>query len=240
MSTRLDRMIARARAPLSALQPVVPSMLAPEVPFPEGAQKNASEQYASANQRLDPDTTPSPSSLAQTARTASRRKNTVSHASNGEEDLPSSQSVDSSSLRRLASLAENASLLLRDDATLPADPFSASAPRAERFRNAAVRPAADDARPTSHAAHELTPPDASAEHSAHISNDAAARLTAAKQVPLQHSAAPAPAESLVEINVSIGSIDFRAARSVEPVKRSESHPRVTLDSYLRRGKRDAR
>ena len=91
------------------------------------------------------------------------------------------------------------------------------------------------------------PKDMSRENrSAHLSNEFAAFPAHGKKAEATPLTASSPAsspeflESPIEINVSIGSIDFRSARPAPARKRLEAHPRVTLENYLQRGKRNGR
>jgi hypothetical protein len=236
MSTRLDRMIRRARAPLSALQPVVPSLLAPDQASREDAQEaelrqatrmqpsinfgdrppSDAKQLRSISASL-PDMPPAPRDRRDVSITPSVTVASATSPAIGEGEYAYSRSPDR------ARIPERA--LQRDDSI-----------------TASAQPAASDewldAKGDRRSPAEALPmPYAHENRTAQTAGSAATVSTRAKQAspPTAQSAGP-----LIEVNVSIGSVDFRMARSPEPVRRSEAHPRVTLDSYLQRGKRDAR
>jgi len=254
MNTRLDRMIKRARAPLSALQPVVPSVLSPEPPLrEEDMQERSSGQRASANHRAaDTASGPSASSLAHTGRVdPDRLSGEALPRPHAQEPLEPSLPQNPSFLYKKESiLSENDSMVGRKTISAQKKPANNSpidvpeklvpdAPRpvatmsAETAPELAWKPALVETSPPSKPELRETRP-------AQFAREVAERFASPQQGLLSHATATEPAESLIEINVSIGSIDFRAARPMEPTRRAESHPRVTLDSYLQRGKRDPR
>lgn len=215
MSTRLDRMIQRARAPLSALQPVMPSILAPEPPLREDVREGVSPPAAWPRPQPQVASKPMPPlRLEQRGAPTSPQRSAFSQELS-EETLPVAHAAPSTGL------GLPFELLVRDK-------FAADGPQPiPRMPS----PLAGE-RPRQPAVHEGKP--------AEIARDVSTRMASAKPASLPHSPTAEPAESLIEVNVSIGSIDFRPARQAEPVKHLESHPRVTLDSYLRRGKQDTR
>jgi hypothetical protein len=234
MSTRVDRMIQRVHAPLSALRPVVPSVFSPEPSLRDDIQESSPGSAESPHTQgvsgsVGEDTTLTFSKPAPTDISDSR----VSEA------LPTAQESPrlklSSFPDREASISRDEPKLLDDRllATPPSEPTQSRTSKASSFSDL---PPASGAASSSPSATTLKN-EADATRRAQESATASARTRQADQPPLTVSNF---AESLIEVNVSIGSIDFRSARPAEPVKRSEARPHVTLDSYLQRGKRDAR
>ena len=232
MSTRVDRMIQRARAPLSALQPVVPSAFSHEPSLRDDIQEGSLGSAESPH-------TPVTSVGESTTPTFSKPAPGDLSDSRVSEALPTAQESPrlklSSFPDREASISRDEPKLLDDRllATPPSEPTQSRTSKASSFSDL---PPASGAASSSPSATTLKN-EADATRRAQESATASARTKQADAVP---PSAPNTAESLIEVNVSIGSIDFRSARPAEPVKRSEARPHVTLDSYLQRGKRDAR
>ncbi|MGB0123260.1 MAG: hypothetical protein WA419_22650 [Silvibacterium sp.] len=231
MNTRLDRMIQRARAPLSALQPVVPSVLAPEPPLREDLRETVSPPPASP--RLEHSVPLIPQQRSAFSREQSTQASPVKHA------VESSRTGSASS-------AENKFSLPHDETVLGPGPLSAHRTVQKPPERAFEKPAPDNPWPVATKASPSTsePPPQIVEPRENLPAKTSKNVVA-RVPPPQQASSPYPptaesAEPLIEVNVSIGSIDFRQGRPAEPIKRSESHPRVTLDSYLQRGKRDAR
>jgi hypothetical protein len=224
MSMLLDRMIARARGPLSAVQPVVPSLLAPDPSTREDAQESltvgAPASRWSAGQSIEVSPRPplqgalrpqSHASSSQPAPLTTGPKTLLSHPQN--ESRPGqSHTVALSEMRSAAVPGET--------------------PPAVR---ASAQPLAEEPTPAAKAVVPAFRREAHTEKATAAAYDSPA-------IPSPEKAAPQITlpDPLVEVNVSIGSIDFRTARPAEPPRRAEPHPRVTLDSYLQRGRRDAR
>jgi hypothetical protein len=227
MSMLLDRMIARARGPLSAVQPVVPSLLAPDPPTREDAQESltvgAPASRRSAGQSIEVSPRPplqgalrpqSHASSSQPAPLTAGPKNLLPHSHPQNESRPGqSHTVALSEMR---------------SAAVPGE----TPPPAVR---ASAQPLAEEPTP---AAKAVVPAFRRETHT----EKATAAAYDSPAIPSPEKAAPQITlpDPLVEVNVSIGSIDFRTARPAEPPRRAEPHPRVTLDSYLQRGRRDAR
>ena len=223
-------MIQRARAPLSPLQPVVPSVLAPEPPLREDLREIMSA----------PPTLPR---LEQTKPLIPQQRSAFSHEQSTQA-LPVKHAVEDPRTG-MGSSAENKFSLPHDETALRSGPPPALRTEQKPPARALEKFAPDNPWPVATKASPSTsepPPQVELRenHPAEISKNVVARVP-----PPQPASSPRPptaesAEPLIEVNVSIGSIDFRQGRPAEPIKRSESHPRVTLDSYLQRGKRDAR
>ena len=230
MNTRLDRMIQRAHAPLSALQPVVPSVLAPEPPLREEARETVSVPPASP--RLENSVPLIPQQRSTFIREQSMQALPVKH-------------VVESSHTGSAPSAENKFSLPHDEASLRLDPVPALETEQKSLARAFEKSAPDNPWPAARAASPSTsePPPQIVElreNHPEFSKNVVARVPPPQQASSPHPPTAEFAEPLIEVNVSIGSIDFRQGRPAEPIKRSESHPRVTLDSYLQRGKRETR
>jgi len=231
MSTRVDRMIQRARAPLSALQPVVPSAFSHEPSLRDDIQEGSLGSAESPH-------TPVTSVGESTTPTFSKPAPGDLSDSRVSEALPTAQE---SPQFKLSSFPDREGLVLRDEPKTLGGKLSAQSSEQPQSRiSKASRlsdiPATSGAASSSPSATTLKN-EADATRRAQESATASARTKQADAVP---PSAPNTAESLIEVNVSIGSIDFRSGRPAEPVKRSEARPHVTLDSYLQRGKRDAR
>ena len=233
MSTRVDRMIQRARSPLSALRPVVPSVFSPEPSLRDDIQESS------------PGSAESPHTQGVSGSVGESTTLTFSKPAPGDisdsrvsEALPTAQE---SPQFKLSSFPDREGLVLRDEPKTLGGKLSAQSSEQPQSRiSKASRlsdiPATSGAASSSPSATTLKN-EADATRRAQESATASARTKQADAVP---PSAPNTAESLIEVNVSIGNIDFRSGRPAEPVKRSEAHPHVTLDSYLQRGKRDAR
>ncbi len=264
MSTRLDRMIERARGPLSALRPVVPSTFSVEPPVREDVQENwsggAEPDRRSRASFPSPLVVPfrgdvqvnsevsTPSRLEQDNAANSAERIRVSDQRASDQRGDAQRGHEASPLPRMepprvrpALLAEKGVRSSRDEANLPMEK-SLAPQAAERTGSVASKRSALDDLPAAGVALP-SPKDISRENRlAHLSNEIAAFPAHGKKA----DATPLTASSLefqespIEINVSIGSIDFRSARPAPARKRSEAHPRVTLENYLQRGKRDGR
>jgi hypothetical protein len=293
MNTRLDRILQRARAPLSALRPVVRSAYATEQPFREDVEERWGEQGESREERAGaPPSAPGPVApsayateqpLREDAQvnggiptpSRSERENAAGSTQRirgsdqrvqdqpGNDQQVSDQRVHEASLLpqmepprvRPALLAENGARSSRDEAKLPVEKSRAPQPAEQTRAGASKRSVPDDIPTVAGAASPLapvsTPRSESRESRAtRVANEFAAFWPHAKPADARpphawsiESRTESPVESLespIEINVSIGSIDFRSARPAPARKRSEAHPRVTLENYLQRGKRDGR
>ena len=232
MSTRVDRMIQRARAPLSALQPVVPSAFSHEPSLRDDIQEGSLGSAESPH-------TPVTSVGESTTPTFSKPAPGDLSDSRVSEALPTAQE---SPRLKLSSFADREASISRDEPKLLDDRLSAAQPSEPPQSLISKASSLSDTPPDAGAASSSPSAttlknEADATRRAQESATASARTKQADAVP---PSAPNTAESLIEVNVSIGSIDFRSARPAEPVKRSEARPHVTLDSYLQRGKRDAR
>jgi len=248
MNTRLDRMIRRARAPLSALQPVVPSVLSPEPPLrEEDVQESASGQRASLNHRI-PDA-PAASNPARTGRVAPDPLSA--------DALPRARAQESSPLQKPSFIYTKESILSENDSRFGRKPLSAQELQTDTLPiDVPEKPVSDATRPDPRMSVQAAPEPASkpepheiglaskaARHETgpeQVARESAGRFAPPNQGLLSRVTATEPAQSLIEVNVSIGSIDFRAARPTAPARPAQSHPRVTLDNYLQRGKRDPR
>lgn len=219
MNTRLDRMIQRARAPLSALQPVVPSVLAPEPPLREDVRETVSPPPASLR-------------LEHSVPLIPPQRSTFSHEQSTQ-PLPVKRTVDSSRTGP-ASSAENKFSLPHDQASLRLGALSTLETAQNLPARTFEKSALDIPWPVAQIVEQRE------NLPAKTSNNVVAHVPPPQPASLPHPPTAESAEPLIEVNVSIGSIDFRQGRPAEPIKRSESHPRVTLDSYLQRGKRDTR
>jgi hypothetical protein len=293
MNTRLDRMIQRARAPLSALRPVLP----PALPSEPAAREDTPENW---DRRAE-----SPDEQIRAPLSAPRRMDPAAlHAERPprEEAQGSRDGGTASSNRRaVAGLSAPPPVVQRMDlqatAAAPADPDQTAGvqPVSVESRTAdqrvpplhigPARPGANETRarrdddpitvedsptPGSVKPRRSAAATGSAPNDLPRVEDAAAAATSMPATSMSATSMPAPQnefnslaveatkadrkpryapahepppesrDSLIEINVSIGSIDFRTARPAAAKKRYEARPRLTLESYLRRGKRDSR
>jgi hypothetical protein len=234
MSTRVDRMIQRARSPLSALRPVVPSAFSHEPSLRDDIQEGSlgsaeSPHTQGVSGSVGEDTTltfskPAPADVADS------RVGVTPPAAQESPRLKLSSFPD-----REASISRDEPKMLggRLSAAQPSEPPQSLISKASSLSDTPPDAGAASSSPSA----TTLKNEADATRRAQESATASARTKQADAVP---PSAPNTAESLIEVNVSIGNIDFRSGRPAEPVKRSEAHPHVTLDSYLQRGKRDAR
>lgn len=236
MSTRVDRMIERARAPLSALRPVVPST------FSLGASLRDDIQESSIGPTNPPNIPGISGSVGEvtTSTFSNLAPGDVSDARVGD-PTPAAQEAPrfgpSSFPDREASVSRDEPKMLGgklSTAQSSAPPQS----RPSEGSSSSDLPSASSASSSVSAAEQTK--EMNATRRARALNESTAPFAHAKQPHQPQPSAPDSPESLIEVNVSIGSIDFRSARSAEPMKRSEAHPHVTLDSYLQRGRKDAR
>src|ERR1700691_1807264 len=302
MTTRLDRMIARARAPLSELRPVVPSASSAEPPLRDDVQESGNDRGESRDERHR-----APLPASRPAEPPLREDVPESGSNRGEsrderhraplsvlrplapsvfsekpplrEDVHESGNVSAKSPDESASFQTGeAPALSRSEQEKTAHPVPRinGTPRIPgRMTPPPVRPGllAENEAPLSLA--ERSPNGASKSSAPHDLPAVAAVSSPRTSESMPKSdlreslvargssefapfpayakpAGPTPprassprassvqsAESLIEVNLSIGSIDFRSARPAVTKKRSAAHPRVTLENYLRRGKRDA-
>ncbi len=237
MSSRLDRMIARARAPLSALRPVMPSTFSSEGPSP---LDSASESFAA----IEPHGFINKHSLDAHNDDYATRAIEMPLASGARQALSGNLSPGD----QVIGLAPRASFEKSDQPiSQPAQPPSTPLFPPEQSVNLGLseRTLPSD----SHRTPDANSPSISAAKEDKFPNPLSqaktetATLTASlgkAGAPSPHMPIPESQESPIEINVSIGSIEFRSARQAEPMKRPDPHPHLTLDSYLQRGSREGR
>jgi len=151
-------------------------------------------------------------------------------------------------------LAENGARFPKDEAKIPVEESLAPQPAKRNGSAASKRSAPNDlsviARGASPSAAVPASSASRESRAAHGSNEFAAVVPHAnphgEEAKATRLRASFPAlsseflESPVEVNVSVGSIDFRSPWLAPARKRSGPHPRVTLENYLKRGKRDGR
>jgi hypothetical protein len=231
-------MIERARAPLSALRPVVPSAFSPGPLLRDDLQESL---IGSTNSPNIPDisgssfgdvSTPTLSKPVPVDISDPR----VSEALPVAHESPRFKPSSSSDREALVSRDEPKMLADRLPSTLPSELAQS---RTSEASSPSDPPSVSSGASSSVSATEQ-PDEMNATRRAQALSESTAPSARAKQPDQPPPSAHNSPESLIEVNVSIGSIDFRSARPAAPVKRSEAHPHVTLDSYLQRGKRDAR
>lgn len=240
MSSRLDRMIARSRAPLSALRPVMPSTFSPAGLSPFDSADSASGSFAA----IEPRVFSTKEYLASSDTNYATRATEIPLAS-GVRQAPSGSFSPGD---QVVELAPRASFEKSDEpVSEPAQPPHAPLSPSDLAVNSGL---SEQTLPSgSHRTSDATSPSVLAAKEDNLSNRVSqantetAILTAAfgkVGAPSPHTPNPESQESPIEVNVSIGNIEFRSARQAEPVKRPDAHPHLTLDSYLQRGRREGR
>ena len=241
MSKLLDRMIERARAPLSALQPVVPSAFSPEQPVREDRHESWSGQSELQNV-FDP--------LARAIHSSNSARQELSGTAHLSKHLSIDDSIrlnrESQSVGK-ASPGESRASSARDERNTNSQGLPHTPAEEQTRASSSNRPGMNDLPPITNVVSpspSLLEPEYELreKRQSQISDEFARSFARINQAQLSASATPAtePPNLPIEVNVSIGSIEFRSARPAVPIKRAESHSSVTLDSYLQRGKRDGR
>lgn len=253
MSTRLDRMIARARAPLSALRPVMPSAFSAERPSPIDAVES-SVDFAER-----PESHPAVPGYARRAASAADGQVNASDLLPRNNEVPMGpRSIWAGGVNFTAAdhpaepgnVAPSEKTAQPMSGATPQPPLSASpvfpsdhpvnANLPKQFNLGELSKSSEITLP-SHSAVAAMDRIAQNQSLQDFAESVAPIANAMKNgAPAANAPAPEYEEAPVEVNISIGSIDFRSARTAEPVKRSPAHPHVTLDSYLQRGKREGR
>jgi hypothetical protein len=270
VSGAINRMIARARAPLSPVRPLLPSRYEPDTPipgifdgFPRGEDPHSPRETV--------DTTPQPPTPAPPARPVPRAPARAFRLPY-REDAPSAPDRDGAEHPHAAEAGaapvrgpdpsgvagESRGVHVRAAARLAADGDGAGANDAAR-EGTADGPGAGDAaartldgglvnaRPASAKptpAAPGRPGDGLPASSPHPHREPRASRTAVRP-PAFPAGDGIPADTIAwsgttEVTISIGQVEVRAAQAPQPVRKAAPRPRVTLDEYLRRHPGDGR